>query len=229
MNVVLAYLLVALAGVVSLRWWSNRYDALGRPQPFPTISVVLLCCLALVVLAPWFLRIRLENRLAAAATHVVGTKVSVHCQNFSEALADLGAELGYVEFGPDGLPEKATTIKRNQCRDLSDYLKSDKSNPPLKQVVAVHTLTHEAVHMSGVKNEAETECLAVQRNAEMSALLGASQEHAMSLAQTYWRAVYPHMPVGYTSAECGPDLALDLGRDDAPWDQPLELVSVPGS
>ena len=78
MNVVVSYLLVALAGVISLRWWRNRYDALGRPRSFPTIAVALLCGLALVVLAPWFLRIRLENRLAAAASQVVGTEVSVH-------------------------------------------------------------------------------------------------------------------------------------------------------
>jgi hypothetical protein len=219
MNVSLALVLLTAAGGVTLRWSLRRYDTLGRQRPFPAISVGLLACLAMAALAPWFLRIRLEHRLADAASKVVGTPVSVHCQSFGEAFTDMGSELGYVMAGPDGLPEKKTTIKRNQCRDLSDFLKSDMGAPTQKQVVAVHTLTHEAIHMSGVMDESQTECLAVQRDAEMAALLGASPQEAMNLARVYWIYVYPRMPADYTSSECGPGLALDIEGDSAPWDE----------
>ena len=50
-------------------------------------------------------------------------------------------------------------------------------------MVAVHTLTHESIHMSGVTSESATECLAVQRDAEMARLLGAPRTAASELAR----------------------------------------------
>ena len=221
-----ALTLTIAAGVVVLRWWLKRYDALGRSRPFPTIAVPLLLALAAACLTPWILRVRLENRLAEAASHVTGAPVSVHCQSLGEAFVDVGSELGYVKFGADGTPEKATFIKRNQCRDLAAYLRSDKVAPSTKEVVALHTLTHEAIHMSGIMNEAKTECLAVQHDAEMARLLGASPEAAAELAGRYWRAIYPRMPADYRSDQCGPDLALDAGRPDSPWALSGEVVGT---
>lgn len=93
-------------------------------------------------------------------------------------------------------------IKREQCGDLSDYLRSDKGNPPMEHVIAVHTLTHEAMHMGGVTSEAETECLAVRHDAEMARLLGASPTGAARLANLYWELHYPRMPDGYRSESC---------------------------
>ena len=212
--------LVALAGAASLtvRWWIRRVDSLGRARPKPYFSVGLLVLIAGLLLTVWFLRIRLEHRLSEAASSLVGSVVSVHCQTFGEALADLGAELGYVEFGSDGAPEPRTTIKRDQCRDLSAYLRSDMEDPSRDHVVAVHTLTHEAIHMSGETSEAITECLAIQRDAEMARLLGASPEGARALVTAYWTSVYPHMPADYRSAECADGGSLDADLPDAPWD-----------
>ncbi len=130
---------------------------------------------------------------------------------------DAGADLGYVVFGADGKPEQRTLIKRKQCADLSDYLGSDKQHPTHDQIVAVHVLTHETIHMTGVRNEAHTECLAMQRDAGMAQLLGASPEATGELAIAYWRDVYPWMPAAYRSEECAPGKALDAGRLDAPW------------
>ncbi|MGI8708467.1 MAG: hypothetical protein ACR2LG_09745 [Actinomycetota bacterium] len=48
-----------------------------------------------------------------------GVPVEVECQGFGGAFVDAGAEFGYVAFGPDGVPERKTLIKREQCRDLS--------------------------------------------------------------------------------------------------------------
>jgi len=198
----LGLLSLASAGLVVARWMLARTDALGRPRAFPTLWVVLLVLLGLGALTPLALRVRLEDRLSDAASALVGAEVRVHCQPFGGAFVDAGAELGYVRFGPDGVPERATLIKREQCRDLSSYLRSDKEEPSLEQVVAVHTLTHEAMHMSGVTSESETECLAVMRDAEMSRLLGASSTAAARLASTYWEQHYPRMPVGYRSENC---------------------------
>jgi hypothetical protein len=205
------------AGIVGIRWMLRRSDSLGRVRPFPTLWVVLLVILGSLAMTPWFLRVRLESRLGAAASSVVGVPVAVFCQSFGEAFVDIGSEYGYVEFGPDGLPERSTLIKRQQCHDLQTYLRSDKSDPSEGQVVAVHTLTHESVHMSGLTNEAQTECHALQRDAETARLLGATPQQAGRLAAIYWTSLYPRMPGDYRSPECRPGGKLDLHGPDAPW------------
>ncbi len=216
LNWVSAALLVG-AVVIVVRWLHARVDAVGRTRAFPWFSTVCLVALGFTCLVPGLLRARLEQRLSVAAETIVGAPVEVRCQAFGGAFVDAGADLGYVAFGPDGVPERATLIKRNQCRDLSAYLRSSKVSPTNEQVVAVHVLTHEAMHMRGIKNEAETECLALQHDAEMAQLLGASSEAARDLAVAYWQNVYPRMPAGYRSDECGPGKVLDARLSDAPW------------
>ena len=193
--------LLGSAGIV-FRWYQRRVDSLGRRREFPWISTVALVLVGLGLFAPLVLRLWLQERLNAAASEVIGIEVEVECQSFGSAFVDAGAEFGYVAFGPDGVPERKTLIKRDQCRDLSAYLRSDKESPSGEQIIAVHTLTHEAMHMSGVTNEAETECMAVQRDADMARALGASSEAAERLANAYWTEHYPHMTSEYRSSDC---------------------------
>ncbi len=193
--------LLGAAGIV-FRWYQRRVDSLGRRREFPWISMVALVLVGLGLFAPLVLRLWLQGRLNAAASRVIGIEVEVECQSFGSAFVDAGAEFGYVAFGPDGVPERKTLIKRDQCRDLSAYLRSDKESPSTEQIIAVHTLTHEAMHMSGITNEAETECAAVQRDADMARALGASPEAAERLANTYWTEHYPHMTSEYRSPDC---------------------------
>lgn len=207
----------AAAAVVGIRWMLHRVDPLGRPRSFPAIGVCALLILGGAGMTPWVLRVTLESRLATAASAITGVPVRVFCQSFGEAFVDAGSEYGYVEFGPDGVPERSTLIKRDQCNDLRAYLRSDKAEPTEEQAIAVHTLTHEAIHMTGVTNEAETECISLQRDAEMARALGASPEAAATLSELYWTTVYPRVADGYHSAECRPGGAMDLGRSDAPW------------
>src|SRR5687768_16111227 len=205
------------AAIVGIRWMLTRTDSLGRRRAFPVLGIGFLLLLGCAGMTPWFLRVRLEAKLATAASEIAGVPVQVFCQSFGEAFVDAGSEYGYVEFGPDGVPERSTLIKRNQCNDLRAYLRSDKAVPTREHAVAVHTLTHEAIHMSGVTNEAETECIALQRDAETARNLGATAEAARALAFLYWQVVYPRMPADYRSGECRPGGALDLRGPDAPW------------
>jgi hypothetical protein len=208
--------LVAAAGVVVLRWWMRRRDALGRARTFPWFSSFTLLALGCGVLWLWLAHVRLERRLATAASEVAGVRVTIDCQGFGEAFVDPGAELGHVRFGPNG-PLHSALIKRSQCAALSDYLTSNKENPSVPQVVAVHVLTHEAVHMSGVTDEPETECLAVQQDFTTASVLGAAPDEARELARTYWRTLYPRMPPDYRSDECRPGGRLDAHLAHAPW------------
>jgi hypothetical protein len=216
----LAWFCVALAVVaagLSVRWAVTRVDVLGRSQPFPVVSVGVSAVAALVCAVPVLLHVRLEHRLAAAAALVAGRPVEVHCQTLGQAWLSAHAELGYVDVGADGRPEHSTVIALQACDDLSGWLRSDRRTPTRDQVIAVHVITHEAVHMSGEVDEARTECLAVQRDALLARALGDTPERALALARRYWREVYPQMPEAYRSSECGPGLALDQRLPDAPW------------
>ena len=209
--------LLACAAALVGRWLLRPRDGLGRSKPFPAVSVLLLVALAVGCLVPVYRHHRLETRLEAAASALVGVPVEVNCQTAGQQFVDAGAELGFVRYGPDGVPERATLIKRDQCSDLADYLGSDKSSPSRDQVVAVHILSHEARHMAGVTVEAEAECGAMQRDARAAQLLGADAEQALRLARMYWTTVYPQMSDPYSSADCRPAGPLDEALPDAPW------------
>jgi hypothetical protein len=219
---------VVLALWLLVRWASRRYDSLGRRRPFPRIGVGLALLLAVAAAVPAVQHARLERQLGVAAGKLVGTHVSVHCQTFGETMTDVGQELGYVRFDAEGVPERKTLIKRQPCGDLADWLRvageprrPGELHPPAAsdedQVVAVHVLTHEAMHMSGVTDEAVAECEAMQRDERTARFLGATEEGARSLARYYWTVVYPRMPDAYRSAECRPGGALDEHKAGAPW------------
>jgi hypothetical protein len=143
--------------------------------------------------------------------------VAVRCQTLGQAVLDGGPELGYVRWRADGSPEPWALIKRDQCRHLAAYVRSDKRRPSRDEVVAVHVLTHEAMHLSGRLSEAGAECAAVQRDAHTARLLGAEPADGARLAVRYWREVYPLMPDGYRSEQCQAGGSMDEGLGDAPW------------
>lgn len=207
---------VAAAGVAG-RWATRRTDALGRPRPFPTWSVALLGVLAVATLVPVARHHLEERRLTRVATALVGHRVAVRCQTTAGALVDVGAELGFVRYDASGVPEPSTTIKRDPCQALASYLDGDRERPSLDEVVAVHVLTHEAMHMRGQTGEALAECEAVQRDETTAQLLGATPREARELARRYWLAVYPRMPDDYRSGDCHPDGPLDEHLASAPW------------
>jgi hypothetical protein len=214
----LAVLAAVAAIAIAARWYATgRFDTLGRPRPFPTITVAVLVVLAVAAAYPGIMRRREENRLSAAASVIAGVHVQVVCQTLGGAFVDAGAEAGYVKWGPDGVPEHVAHIKWEQCGEIRRYLRSDKRRPSQGQLQAVHVLTHEAVHTSGVKSESVTECKAVQRDAETARLLGAPDAGARALAWLYWRTVYPQMPDEYRDAACAPGGALDEQLPTSPW------------
>jgi len=214
-----AGLLIVAVGL-TVRWSLTQYDALGRHRDFPVISVALCLVAGLGAAIPVGLHIRTEHRLNAAASALAGTAVTVHCQNAGEATFDLGPELGYVKFGADGVPEHHTLIKWTPCRDLAAWLGSDQTNPSRGQLIAVHVLTHETMHMAGATDEAITECRAMQRDAAMAQRLGAAPDAARALAVRYWQEIYPSMPDAYRTGDCRPGGALDEHLPDPPWPAP---------
>jgi hypothetical protein len=212
----------AFLGAIALdaRWALRARHARRWRQPvvrFPYVRTGALGVVVVLTSVPTYLREHEENRLARVASVLAGAPVTVHCQTLGEAFADLGAELGYVKFGADGVPEHHTTIKRDQCSDLRGYLGGAQEHPSFDQVIAVHVLTHESMHMKGLTDESWAECAAVQRDAETARLLGASPVAARALAVRYWHQVYPDMPDAYRSSDCVAGGRLDEHLPDAPW------------
>ena len=64
---------------------------------------------------------------------------------------------------------------------------------------------------------AEAECEAMQHDAAMAHLLGASPATGQHLAETYYRDMYPRMREGYTSGECRKGGHLDATPGDGIW------------
>ncbi len=202
------------AAALFLRWLLSTRASGGA---FPAVSVGSCAVIAVVATLPVVVRANLDGRLGQAASKLIGIPVEVNCQTLTGSALDLGSELGWVAWGPDGRPEHKTLIKHQQCNDLQAYLDSNKRNPSDAQVQAVHVLTHESMHMAGNTNEAVTECYATQHDTQMAELLGASPEQAVQLAVRYWRTFYPRMPDAYTSADCRPGGRLDLHLATPAW------------
>jgi hypothetical protein len=209
--------LLSSALLLTARWATHRRDALGRLRAFPLASVLLMVALGTGLLVPVIRHHRLEVRLSDVSSTLVATPVVVHCQTAGQQFVDVGAELGYVRYGSDGVPEHTTLIKRAQCAALSSYLRSDHARPSRDEIIAVHVLSHEARHMAGMTDEARAECQAMQRDAVAAALLGADPQQAWELARSYWHDVYPQMSEGYVSGDCRAGGALDEHLDSAPW------------
>lgn len=210
-------LAVTAAAVLGVRWALRRTDDIGRARPFPRYAVGGLLLLAVAAGVPVIRHDRLERQLSAVASRLVGHPVKVHCQTASEEFVDAGAELGYVRFDASGAPEPRAVIKHAQCGHLRDYLGHRGRAPKVDELVAVHILTHEAMHMRGILNESEAECAAVQRDASTATLLGASAQDARRLALRYYRVRYPDLPDDYRSAACTAGGALDERLASAPW------------
>jgi hypothetical protein len=151
----------------------------------------------------------LEAQLSEITAAIAGRPAAVDCERAAASWIDTSNEWGFVPWGRDGRPAGEVHLDHTACRNLADYLDSEKVGPSVEQVAAVTVVAHEAFHIAGVKNEAETECYAVQRGAMVARLLGATAAQAEVLAQRYWREVYPRLHSDYRSSVC---------RDGGPWD-----------
>lgn len=176
-------------------------------------------CAVLTVVPGWFAwqTRALELELAGAVQHVSGVHdADVDCQGFLREFR-LDNNLGEVRFGRDGTVSHTAGLRDSVCDNLRAWLDSDKNDPTRDQMIAVHVLTHEAIHVSGVIDERSTECQAMQADAETAIHLGATPEQAQALAERYYTEIYPHMPSGYHSNLCHEDGEYDLTPGDGVW------------
>ncbi len=202
---------------LTLRWAVHRVDALGRPEPFPVVGAAMPLVLAVVVAVPAIRHAQLESRLSGVATRAVGHAVTVRCQTLGDTWLSAHPERGYVRFDADGVPEPVAVITYDTCRTLGDWVRSNHRSASLEEVIAVHVLTHEIMHLTGVADEAIADCRAVQRDAATARQLGAPAAVGADIARRYYAEVQPQLPEAYRSADCRAGGALDERLADTPW------------
>jgi glucose dehydrogenase len=194
-----------------LGWLGFRAWALGS-RPYITLGVVL----ALLLPALWteFRWLSVQAAATTAVQQLAGDPAArVQCQRALGTFLWAGADLGRVEWDE---PDRAW-LTLETCQHLGSWLRSDHSAPTLDEAIAVHVLTHEAMHVAGDRNEATTECRALQHDARTVVLLGGTAEQGSALAQRIATDVYPRMSDEYRSSECRSGGALDHTPGDASW------------
>lgn len=186
--------------VLFLLWQGWRW---GRGQQVWWVSVAVV--VGLLAGGGWLeYRWQVTERAAAAGAAVVAGPDSpgLHCMRFSESLLYARGFDGYVDFNRDGEPGQAV-LTYQVCQDLKAWLESDKESPSEAQVVAVHVVSHEAVHLTGERSEAVAECVAMKRDAQVAKAMGATEAQALRLASLYRVNVYPRMPAEYRGMATG--------------------------
>jgi hypothetical protein len=172
-----------------------------------------------------------EHRLEAIASQIAGRQVEVHCPG---PLGRIGSDYdtlgGTVDADADGQPVNETKLRSAPCAEL-DAIAEGRRDKQLACVMrstscgddaarvawAVDTITHEAFHMKGIRDEGLTECNAVQTMAWTATQLGATDEQARALARLHWEVDYPQMPDQYKLSGCADGAPLDLRPNDSRW------------
>ena len=171
-----------------------------------------------------------ERALGRIASEIAKRPVAINCQGFPSAFFDISNRAGEVTFNDDGTPPDEATLKRDTCRDLERFASARNERSfecvlrgvPCERAVgkiaaAVRVLAHEAWHLRGVTNEAETECYALQTTALTARRLGATTEQARAVALWNARHVYPTLPSDYQSGDCHDGGDFDLHRGTTDW------------
>jgi hypothetical protein len=81
----------------------------------------------------------------------------------------------------------------------------------------MNTLAHESYHLAGVRNEAQTECYALQAIDFVARRLGAPPDQARALATLAFDQLPGRMPPEYSSPDCRNGGRLDLLPNNPVW------------
>jgi hypothetical protein len=188
----------------------------------------------------------LEQRLVPIAAGIAGRPVEVDCQSVFGALIDAQGREGEVLFDADGTPQQKLFLTRKVCSRLRafagerthselDCLRAIdwRAPDPLATstecyarasdtVYALLILAHESYHTTGSRDEAETNCSAIQAMAWTAMQLGAQQDEA-ELVALAMEALEPAQGPEYGTNDCHGGERLDLHPEtaDFPTEHPI--------
>ncbi len=121
-------------------------------------------------------RLRAERRYAAEASRIAGHSVTVVCDE-SYAFTGVGSDAAGVAF----IPRSLAYLEPGVCRSLYRLTFQHRVGARDDAAFAITVLAHEATHLRGVRNEAETECFALQEGVTLGRRLGLDAATARAL------------------------------------------------
>ena len=165
-----------------------------------------------------------DPRLSTIASELARRHVTIRCEGLSGALTGARGESGRTEFVA-GKPISVSYLQEGVCQTLHAYAQELSAGQtcllpcdhPLEVAWSVNTLAHESYHLAGVRNEAETQCYALQAIDFVARRLGASPEQARALALFSLDQLPGRMPPEYSSPQCRDGGAYDLRPHDEVW------------
>jgi hypothetical protein len=171
-----------------------------------------------------------RDALAEIASSIAERPVSIRCPGTLERLTEVSPHDGSVAFAADGRPADYADLSGATCSHLQTFDERARRNEfdcfvqdvrcprEVEQTaVAVNVLAHESYHLAGHRNESAVQCYAMQRNAEVARLLGATPEQAGGVARFVWEHVYPALPQEYRSSDCHDGGPYDLRPASPAW------------
>lgn len=167
--------------------------AAPRPRRRPRLALVLVLVVGLALFAvayhvdreagwqsiPLSGRTRAERRFTAEAARIARRPVIVRCDD-GYAFTGVGSDAAGVAFIPRALAYLETTV----CRSLYRIVFEHRVGARDDAAFSVTVLAHEAVHLRGVHDEAETECFAIQEGVALGQRLGLDRETARALMRS---------------------------------------------
>ena len=187
---VVSLLLVAMAGRAVWRLATHR----ATTQKAAVVALVLWVVLGVPAVVTEVRHQQTQAAATSAVRLVTGdSKTRAVCERWSASLVNTRVAVGgWVWWGSD-----VAWLSHSTCAELGAWLRSDRQHPTTGQVFAVHVVTHEAVHITGVTSEATTECIAMEWDSRVAQHLGASPQVAEQMATTYRAELYPHIRAEY--------------------------------
>jgi hypothetical protein len=123
-------------------------------------------------------RARAQRAFSDAASRIAGRPVVVRCDD-SYSFTGVGSDAAGVAFPRRGLAYLQPEI----CRTLYRIRFDGKLGARDDAALAITVLAHEATHLRGIRNEAETECFALQEGVGLGQRLGVTPGTARALMQ----------------------------------------------
>jgi hypothetical protein len=166
-----------------------------------------------------------DLHLTTIASELARRHVSVLCEGAGGDLTGVDGTSGTTEF-IDGKPAADTVLQKGICETLHNYSRLTKQGvecllpcdgSALETAWSLNALAHESYHLAGVRNEARTECYALQAIDFVALRLGATAEQARQLAAFSFAELPSRMPAAYTSPACHDGGAYDLKPSDPLW------------
>ena len=192
-----------------------------------------------------------EERLTPIASGIAGRPVEVDCQSVWGSLLDAKGREGEVYFDAAGEPDRELFLTRKICNGLRAF-DATATHPELdclrgidwrvpdplpyssecyarasETIYAILILAHESYHTAGSRDEAETNCFAIQAMAWTAMKLGAPQDEAELLALAM-EALEPGQGPEYGTNECHGGERLDLHPETPEFPTEFPIVAPLG-